>query len=138
MAWNNASHPVYFIKIAKNTNDFPELLRSFILGSEEINQRGVPGPPCQSKQERASGGHPRRLQRLHHLAHWYQPQTNPGLVSMGRCAHWSVSPVRFVRCREDDHQLRAGGVPGDPRHPLLLSGWRQRPSRPEQEPGLLL
>lgn len=80
MAWNNASHPVYFIKIAKNSNDCPELIRSFILGSEEINQRGVPGPPCQSKQERASGGHPRRLQRLHHLAHWYQPRTTRGWV----------------------------------------------------------
>lgn len=48
-----------------------------------------------------------------------------------------LPPVRFVRCRKDDHQFCAGGVPGHPRHPLLLPGRRQRPSRPEQEPGLL-
>lgn len=51
----------------------PVFFFSPILGSQQINQRGVPGPPCQSQQERPSGRHQGRLQGLHHLAHRYVP-----------------------------------------------------------------
>lgn len=64
--WERRLRSVYFSKLSKRS----KLICSSIIGSQEINQCGVPGPPCQSKQERANCGHARRLQRLHHLAHW--------------------------------------------------------------------
>lgn len=63
------------------------------------------------------------------------PCGHPRGVPMGNCS--LVFSLRFVRCREDYHQFCSGGVPRNPRHPMLLPGRRQRPSRPEQEPGLL-